>query len=104
MRGLFAAFAQQKPLNRYGLARTAETRYGVVLSLVERPDELLRAALLWSRRSVGEVLAAFPQLMLERLQELEVSAHGQQEWSDSVGKQWNEVAARASDASGAQRH
>jgi hypothetical protein len=51
----------------------AESDHAVLLSTVQSPDELISAALMWSGERIDEALRRLPQLVADRLRELETA-------------------------------
>lgn len=80
-RGLVAALdPRQPPLPVSDLRALAWERHQVHLMIFEDPRDLLLAAFTWSSEPLGEALMRFPQLVASRLQELEVSPKGIEDW------------------------
>jgi len=71
----------QTPLDSDEVRQDAWRRHRVHLSILEGATDLLHAALTWTTRSLDVALDELPQLMAERLQELEVSAEGIAAWA-----------------------
>ena len=78
---MVALHPDQEPLPRDDLLREAETTHGVLVSIIEGTPELMLGALLWSGRALEDLLSSFPQHMLARMAEIEVSPEGQQRWA-----------------------
>ncbi|MEN3313740.1 MAG: hypothetical protein V7645_3069 [Actinomycetota bacterium] len=81
-RGFIIALAQgNEPLDEEQLAFQARRLYGVELFFFVRAGTLLRTALAASSRNLTETIRAFPDAMLARMRELEVSSSRQEEWA-----------------------
>ncbi len=63
------------------LRREAWQRHGVHLSIFERADDVISNALTWTAVPLDEALTSLPQLIAQRLEELEVSREGMGEWA-----------------------
>jgi hypothetical protein len=83
--GLYVALSpQQDPLDLDGLREQALDEYGIALEILIGVEELLRSALVWSGRAMEDVLRRFPDGMLARLRDLEISPEGQRTWSMTI--------------------
>ena len=71
---------EQAPLDADELREESWRRMGVHLSVLEGASATLLSALTWTHRPLEDALQAFPQLMADRLEELEVSREGQARW------------------------
>ena len=78
---MVALHPSQEPLPRDDLVREAESEHGVLVSIIEGTDELMLGALLWSGRPLEDSLRLFPERMLRRMVEIEVSHEGQERWA-----------------------
>ncbi len=74
----------QPPLPREQIQTEAEQRHGVLLTVMNGVSEVLLGALSWSQGPLEVLLSEFPQRMLERLEELEVSREGIAAWVAAV--------------------
>jgi len=63
------------------LRREAWQWHGVHLSVLERAHGVISNALTWTAVPLDEALASLPQLIAQRLEELEVSREGMEEWA-----------------------
>ena len=70
----------QEPLHRAVLREYAESKHGVLLSVIESADELITAALLWSGTRTDDALRDLPQQILDRLHEIEASPRSLHRW------------------------
>ncbi len=70
----------QEPLHRASLRDYAESKHGVLLSVIESADELIAAALLWSGMRTDDALRDLPQRILDRLHEIEASQRSLRRW------------------------
>jgi len=71
----------QPELPEDALHREAWDRHGVHLTFVGGVRQIMSSALSWTLMPFEEALSKFPRLMLERLQELEVSQEGVLAWA-----------------------
>lgn len=73
--------AAQHELDDYDVLVDAQELHGVFLSLAYRVQGVLGAAAVWCGRSLDTVLSEFPQRMLHRLEEIEVSRESLRAWA-----------------------
>ena len=71
----------QAELDEYDVLADAERLFGVFLTLTYGVHDVLAAASVWCGRPLDDVLREFPARMLKRLEEIEVSLAGVQEWA-----------------------
>jgi hypothetical protein len=80
-RALYVAIAEDQEAIDVDQARLeAWNQHTVLLSVFMTVDELLDAVLLWSRRSLEDVLDALPGTLEARLRELEMSVAAIDAW------------------------
>lgn len=81
--GLMTLLGRDQPrLDGYDLMVDADRMHGVLLTAVHDVRGLLTAAFTWSGRSLAPALNEFPRRMLVRLEEIDASRAGLQEWAD----------------------
>jgi hypothetical protein len=80
--GIFVALSdRQSRLNEDTIRRTAVGSYGVGIDILTGVAEVVSAVASWGLVSISDLLDWFPERMLKRLEELEVSVAAQQAWS-----------------------
>ena len=79
---MVALAEEQRPLDRLRLAATCLDDFGVAAAVVEGVHELLGQVALQAPISLAEFTQSLPARYLQRMQEHEVSASGQQFWVD----------------------
>lgn len=82
---MVALHPDQPPLDRAEILRTAERDDGVCMTVIDSVSELLTRVLMFSGRSIDEVLAEFPQRFGDRLDEIEARPHSIAEWKRRAG-------------------
>lgn len=80
-----AAFAHDQPdLDVVDLRDRAEEQEAVLLTVIQSADELISAALLWSGERPDIALGQLPQLVADRLHEIEASERSLRWWSELI--------------------
>ena len=86
-RGLVAALSSgQRPLERDALRAQIWDEQGVLMLFAESIDELLLSALTWCTKPLARVLSDLPNMVAERLRELEVKPATLQLWRQLTEK------------------
>jgi hypothetical protein len=84
-RGVIVALARAQPDLPYSdIEQRVSHDPGVLLTVIDSVDALLKTAFAWSPRSLPEVLAGFPERVNERLREIEVEPATVQRWRELV--------------------
>jgi len=84
--GLMAMLDPAQPtLDKYRLLVAAEAHHGVSLGVAYRVQEVLMSAAVWGGRPLAVVLDEFPKRMLRRLEEIDTSRAGIEQWAGLFG-------------------
>ena len=84
--GIYVGLEPSQPkLNRKEVVEKILARHNVLVRIYESAEEFLRAALIWSGKSLEDFLEEFPLRMQERMREMDVSHKGHEEWVSSFG-------------------
>lgn len=84
-RAFIVALRQAPPLDSTALRIRSETLHRVDVAIFTSPSDLLDEALRYADEDLPVSLSLFPQRMLTRLEELEVSTLRRQEWASVFG-------------------
>lgn len=80
--GIYVALdPTQAPLPKSALNEQAIDLYGAGVQILESVADVFAAIAVWGLRSTDDVIERFPQCMLDRMDELEVSVEARREWA-----------------------